>query len=56
MSEKLIYAKIFQFSYTKSEWILFEHILTSDSWSIWSLLHFDQDLIGILDSQNKNIS
>jgi hypothetical protein len=52
--KKLLYAKIFRFSYTKLGWILFEHILASDSWSIWNLLHFNQDLIVILDSQNSS--
>jgi hypothetical protein len=45
----------FWFSYIKSGWVLFEHIQASNSWSIWSLLHFDQDLIGILDSQNSSL-
>jgi hypothetical protein len=53
-SEKMNICQIFGFSYIKSGWVLFEHIQASDSWNIWSLLHFDQDLIGILDFQNSS--
>jgi hypothetical protein len=41
-------------SYTKSGWVLLKYIQGSDNWSIWSLLHFDQDLIWILDSQTHH--
>jgi hypothetical protein len=38
-------------SYTKSGWVLLEHILASNTWSMWNLLHFDQDLIEKQDFQ-----
>jgi hypothetical protein len=40
-------------SYTKSEWVLFKHIQASDI-SMWKLLHFDQDPVGILDFQTHH--
>jgi hypothetical protein len=45
---------MFWFSYNKWGWVLLEHIQAYESWRIWRLLHFDQDLIGILDSQTHH--
>jgi hypothetical protein len=53
-SEKTSICQNIPLSYTKSRWVLLEHIQSSDNWSIWKLLHFDQDLLGILDSQTQH--